>query len=166
MQFVPDLSFLPMRWVLIGGLALRAYMPERMTQDVDILIPAADEAAARIAFQQAGYRITGDLSIGGFTAAPKSGPNVDVISGHAPWINTALAAPSYDPAGYPVLPRPFLILMKLEAGRGQDVADVQRMLGAMNSTERASTRQVVVRYLPDAAEDYDSLVTLADLEFG
>ena len=166
MLAVPSLSFLPIRWVLVGGIAIRAYAPERMTQDVDILIQAADEAAARHAFQQASYRITGDLSIGGFTAEPPAGPSVDVLTSAQPWTSNALANPSYDAAGYPVIPRPYLILMKLDAGRSIDMGDLSRLIGSASVAERMEIRAVISRYLPDAIEDYDSLVTLANLEFG
>lgn len=54
-------------WVLVGGLALRAYAPERMTLDVDILIHERDTHKARDAFIQAGYTLTGLLTSGGFS---------------------------------------------------------------------------------------------------
>jgi hypothetical protein len=69
MQPVPDLADIlgTISWVLVGGIALRAYMPERTTLDVDIMIREEDEARARTAFLNAGYVITGNLSIGGFS---------------------------------------------------------------------------------------------------
>lgn len=153
-------------WLLIGGLATRAYMPERTTLDVDILIHPDDEAAARAAFVAAGYTLMGSLSIGGWTVERAGEPPIDVVLGTMPWIDDALAAPAHDAAGLPVLQRPYLMLMKLDAGRPQDLADVQRMLRDTPQAERHSTRALIARYLPDAAEDWDSLITLADLEFG
>jgi len=82
------------------------------------------------------------------------------------WLDTALAQPVADPVGYPVLSRPYLILLKLQAGRTQDLADVQRLLARVPQPERDAMRQIVLRYAPDLAEDYDALCTLADLEFG
>ncbi len=32
--------------------------------------------------------------------------------------------------------------------------------------ERMATRALISRHLPDLTEDYDALITLADLEFG
>lgn len=169
-QPVPDLTSVlaPLRWALVGGLALRAYMPERMTLDVDVLIHERDATAARRAFVDTGYDIVGQLSIGGFTVRQPEpdAVTVDVITGRDPWVDDALAGPHYDSGGHPVLPRPYLTLSKLQAGRTQDLADVQRLLAGTPPNERASTRQLVERYAPDLAEDYDSLVTLADLEFG
>jgi hypothetical protein len=68
MQPVPGLSAIlgTIPWVLVGGIAIRAYMPERTTLDVDIMIRESDEARARAAFTKAGYVITGSLSIGDF----------------------------------------------------------------------------------------------------
>lgn len=154
-QPIPDLTPVldPLRWALIGGIALRAYAPERMTLDVDILIHERDASAARGAFVDAGYEIVGELSIGGFTARPPA-PNawpVVMSKRDDPWIDDALADPHHDVAGYPVLPRPYLTLLKLQAGRAQDLADVQRLLAgtpraerlhpALGRTSRAGTRR-------------------------
>lgn len=170
MQPIPDLTSVlaSLRWALVGGLALRAYMPERMTLDVDVLIHERDATAARRAFVDAGYEVLGQLSIGGF-AVRQPEPDaaaVDVIARRDPWLDDALAAPHHDSGGHPVLPRPYLILSKLQAGRTQDLADVQRLLAGTPLDERASIRQLVERYALDLVEDYDSLVTLANLEFG
>lgn len=169
-QPIPDLAPVlgSLRWALVGGIALRAYAPERMTLDVDIIMHERDARSAREAFVEAGYEITGELSIGGFTAregAPDAMP-VDVILRDDPWLEVALANPHLDPAGHPVLPRPYLTLLKLQAGRALDVVDVQRLLVSTPPAERASTRRLVEAYAPGLAEDYDSLVALADLEFG
>lgn len=170
MQPVPDLARIlaPIPWVLVGGLALRAYMPERMTLDVDILIHERDTAATCVALLNAGYVVTGQLSIGGFSVqgTEPDEPPIDVLTRADSWLDAALASPCTDPAGHPVLGRPYLMLMKLQAGRTQDLADVQRLLAHTPQVERAATRQLVLRFSADLVEDYDSLCTLADLEFG
>ncbi len=56
--------------------------------------------------------------------------------------------------------------MKLQAGRTQDLADIQRLIALTPADERVSVRGIVERYSPELIEDLDSLVTLADLEFG
>jgi hypothetical protein len=170
MQSLPDL--LPLlhgiRWALVEGLALRAYMPERMTLDVDILVHERDASAVRAAFVAAGSRVLGQLSIGGFTVqeSDSEAMPIDVLTRTDPWLDDALAQPAHDSAGYPVLGRPYLVLMKLQAGRTQDLADVQRRLAQTSSTERAAIRTLVETFSPELVEDYDSLITLADLEFG
>lgn len=170
MQQLPDLSQIldGIRWALVGAMALRAYASERMTQDVDIVIHAGDEPAARVAFISAGYRIGGSLLMGGFTAHPADGAgySIDVLAFDAPWLSEALAQPMYDPAGFPVLARRFLILMKLQAGRAQDIADITRLLRRADHAERTIARATMATYAPDLIDDYDALVVLTDLEFG
>jgi hypothetical protein len=170
MQPIPDLHPIldSVPWVLVGGLALRAYIPERMTLDVDILIHERDAEVTRVAMLKAGYHVTGVLSIGGFSVqgGDPTAPPIDILTRADAWLDTALAQPVADPAGYPVLSRPYLILLKLQAGRTQDLADVQRLLAHVPYPERAIFRDIVERYAPDLVEDYDSLCTLADLEFG
>jgi hypothetical protein len=154
-------------WVLVGGLALRAYAPERMTLDVDIMIHTDDEAPVKAAFAAAGYTITGPLTIGGFTAHPDDGSApIDVLTSTAPWLSAAFVQPTPDPSGLPAMPRPYLLLLKLQAGRTQDLADVQRLLRGTSDGERSAMREIVTQYAADLVEDYDALVTLADLEFG
>jgi hypothetical protein len=169
MQALPDLIMIlgSIHWVLIDGLALRAYMPERLTFDIDILVHERDSQAVRTAFIASGFVLVGELSIGGFSVrtTTTSAP-IDVIIRSDSWLDTALLAPAQDSAGYPVLGRPFLILLKLEAGRTQDLADVQRLLAYTASEERASIRTLIVAEQPELVEDYDSLCILADLEFG
>lgn len=169
-QPIPDLNSVlgALRWALVGGMALRAYAPERMTLDVDIVMHERDSGAARAAFVGAGYDIVGELGIGRFTAREEAHDEmpVDVITRSDPWLDDVMAAPHLDEDGHPVLPRPYLTLLKLQAGRTQDLADVQRLLAATPPTERASTRRLVEAYAPDLVEDYDALMALADLEFG
>jgi hypothetical protein len=112
MQPVPDLQGIlaPIPWVLVGGLALRAYIPERMTLDIDILIHERHAEAVRAALLNDGYQVTGVLSIGGFSvhSADQDAPPIDVLTRADTWLDTALKHPSADAAGYPVLSRSYL----------------------------------------------------------
>ena len=54
--------------------------------------------------------------------------------------------------------------MKLEASRAQDLADVSRMLGGASEGELEPVRQVVGTYMPEAAEDLESLIALGRME--
>lgn len=170
MQVLPDLHTIlaGIHWVITNDIALRAYIPERMTQDVDILVHERDTTNVQRAFVTAGYTLVAQLSIGGFTIKPpvEEDMPIDVLTRTDPWLDRALVAPAYDSAGYPVLGRPYLLLMKLQAGRTQDLADAQRLLAFTSTQERQDMRKRVERYSPELVEDYDSLVTLADLEFG
>ncbi|HMO55756.1 MAG TPA: hypothetical protein PKA05_00395 [Roseiflexaceae bacterium] len=155
-------------WVLVGGIALRAYIPERMTLDVYILVHQRDEERVRAAFLAAGYRVTGLLSIGGLSvqSVQASEPPIDVLTRADVWLDDALAELVHDSAGYPVLGRSFLILLKLQAGRTQDLADVQRLVAHTSAEERTAYLQLIRRESPELIEDLESLYTLADLEFG
>lgn len=169
-QILPDLHTIlaGIRWVLVGGMALRAYMPERMTLDIDILVHERDSTVVQQALLTAGYSVMAQLSIGGFTMRPLviSQRSIDVLTRTDPWLDSALDAPTYDQAGYPVLGRPYLLLLKLQAGRAQDLADIQRLLGMTPHHQRQPIRDLVAQYSPEFLEDYDALLTLADLEFG
>src|SRR5215210_5311672 len=60
MRPIPDLQRIlsPVPWVLVGDLALRAYIPEHMTLDVDILVHERDAEATRAALLNADYHVT------------------------------------------------------------------------------------------------------------
>ena len=97
--------------------------------DIDIMVHADDEVATKTAFAAAGYTVTGPLTIGRFTAhPPDEAAPIDVLTSTAVWLTDALEHPTPDPAGLPAMPRPYLLLLKLQAGRTQDLADVQRLL--------------------------------------
>jgi hypothetical protein len=153
-------------WVLIGGLALRAFMPERLTQDIDILIAREDEALARRRLSAAGYRVTGELSIGGFSVEHhQAAPPIDVLVTDEAWLRAAVRRPVLDPAGLPVLPRPELIVMKLLAARARDLGDVQGLLRTITPDEVRQVQALLGRLDPAAVEDFESLRALARLEF-
>jgi len=104
-------------WVIVGGIATRAYMPERMTQDMDILVHQKNGATAVAELEKAGYQIIAPLAIPGYSLLSPEGIKVDMIFGKDPWLKEALAKPARDPAGYPVIKLPYLILLKMAAQR-------------------------------------------------
>ena len=151
-------------WVIIGGVATRAYMPERMTRDMDILVHHSKGNAAISRLQEAGYQILGRLAIPGYSLRSPEGTEVDVIFGKEAWLIEALAHPERDPAGYPVIGLPYLILLKMTAQRAQDWADVSRMLGLASNTELDEVRAAVARYSPEDSEDLESLIFIGKKE--
>lgn len=163
---VPDLTFLPMPWALVGAIALRAYAPERATADVDILVHQRDAQAAEAAFRAAGYAITARLTIGGFTAEQAGLPPIDVLTNGERWVETALAQPGRDAAGLPVVSRPYLALLKLRASRSRDLPDLTQLVGLASDDERAQIRAVVAKEAADMIDDYDSIAMLAHFEYG
>lgn len=155
----PDLTHVltGVPWAVAGAVAARAYMPERATRDLDVLVPAERAPEVRARLRAAGYAEVQELSIGVL---------VDVIESSLPWVTEALRWPACDPPGLPVLALPYLVLPKLHAARLQDLADAGRMLGLASPAVRQETREVFQRWLTDALDDLESLVTLGEPEMG
>ncbi|MEX0750523.1 MAG: hypothetical protein WD359_06905 [Dehalococcoidia bacterium] len=155
-----------LRWAIVGAVATRLYMPERATSDLDVVVLAGDANTAEARLSAAGYEKLGALSIGGSTWRAPSGQQLDLISvDGSRWVTALeLATTNADPAGSRVLTLPFLVLMKLESGRLQDVADVGRMLGFADDQGLADVRNVIGQYAPEVADDLASMIELGKLE--
>ena len=151
-------------WVIIGGVATRAYMPERMTKDLDILVKKNDGDEVIERLKAAGYTVATRLAVPGYLLRSPDGVEVDVLFGEAPWLTKALGQVRQDPAGYPVLDLPYLVLMKLTAMRTQDWADVSRMLGLASDEELNRVREVITRYSPEDSDDLEALIYLGKKE--
>ena len=165
---VPNLTDVlsPLPWAVVGAVATRLYMPERATQDLDIAVGAQDAPEVRRRLAEAGFAHQGELSIGGSSWRSPEGVVVDVLEVSAEWSRQALAEAegNHDAQGLPVLPLPYLVLMKFQAGRVQDLADVTRMLGQANGEALAATRRLFARYARADAADLESLIRLGQLE--
>ena len=151
-------------WVIVGGVATRAYMPERMTQDMDILVHQKNGAAVIAGLAKAGFQTIAPLAIPGFSLRSPEGIEVDVIFRGDPWLKEALANPGRDTAGYPVIKLPYLILLKMAAQRAQDWADISRMLGLASDNDLDEVRAVVAQYSPEDSEDLESLIFIGKQE--
>jgi len=158
----PILEGIP--WVIVGGVATRAYMPERATKDLDILVRREDGDEVRERLEQAGYTFMTELAVPGFLVRSPEDMELDVILGDYPWLDEALTHPRQDMAGYPVLDLPYLVLMKMESSRLQDTADLSRMLGLASDEELERVRAVVARYAPTEMGDLESLIYLGRFE--
>jgi hypothetical protein len=158
----PILSDLP--WAIVGAVATRAYMPERATKGLDILVHQRDSKEVLEQLQAAGFRIISPLAVPGFLLHSPEGVEVDVIFGDHPWLDEALTWPHQDPAGYPVLDLPYLVLMKVASSRGRDLGDLTTMLGLASEEELARVRVVAARYIPDEVDDVESLIYLGQME--
>lgn len=152
------------RWVVVGGVATRAYMPERMTKDLDILISAEDGAAALQQLQAAGYKLLKPLAIPGYVFESPTGVEIDLLLGAQPWLPEALEKIRHDAANLPVLDLPYLILMKLSASRGRDLGDITTMLGWADEEALQNVRAVVAAYSPQDSEDLESLIYIGQQE--
>jgi|CXWL01.1.fsa_nt_gi hypothetical protein len=166
----PDLSetLTGLPWAVCGGVATRNYMPERGTQDLDLLVREEDLAAVEGRLRAAGFAFSGPLTIGGSTWRSPEGTPIDLIEGSGAWVDEALqlAVSNRDQQGLPVLTLPFLVLMKLEADRIVDGGDIARMLGMADEQTRNSVRSVVQQHGADFMDDLESIIALGKVEFG
>jgi hypothetical protein len=153
-------------WAIVGAVATRRYMPERSTADLDIAILPVDAGRAAERLEAAGYTKHGPPAIGGASWEAPGGISVDVIEGSERWWPEALGAAksNFDDNGAPVLPLPYLVLMKTVAGRFQDVADVARMLGYASDEELAKVREIIAEFAPFLREDIEAMIVQGKLE--
>jgi hypothetical protein len=151
-------------WAIVGGVATRAYMPERMTKDLDILVHQNDGETVIKRLEQAGYRIASRLAVPGYLLTSPDGIELDVLFGNYPWLKKALANPGQDPAGYPVIKLPYLVMMKMEAQRVRDLGDLGTMLGWASDADLDEVRAVVKQYAPEDLEDLESLIFIGKRE--
>ncbi len=152
-------------FVVVGGIATRLYMPERMTDDLDILVLTWDARDLYRKLEKAGSKRVGELSIGGSTWQLPDNTYLDVIESQQPWAEEAINNPNIAPDGLPIIGLPYLILMKLQASRSIDMGDLGRMLGGADDNALEEVRKAIKTYLPNAVEDLESLIYLGKLEF-
>ena len=153
-------------FVVIGGIATRLYMPERMTEKIEILVLTEDADNIYLELAEAGSMKVGELSIGGSSWQLPDGSILDVLESQQSWVAVAIANPNTAPDNLPIIGLPYLIIMKLQASRGIDMGDLTRMLGGADKTALELVRKTVKTYLPDAVEDLESLIVLGKLEMG
>jgi hypothetical protein len=141
-------------------------MPERATRDLDIAVGTEDALEVRRRLTEAGFAYQGEPSIGGSSWLSAEGIFVDVLEVAEPWFPQARseAQQNRDAQGLPVLPLPYLVLMKFQAGRVQDLADVTRMLGQASNAEVDAVRDLFAHYSPADLEDLGNLVVLGRME--
>ena len=153
------------RFWLVGGLATWYSMPERTTLNTDVLVLAEDQIALEEELAGAGCRRLEVLAMGGATWALPNGTTLDVITSDAAWAQKAMHHPLPTGDGIPRIALPYLVLMKLQAGRAQEIADITRMLGGAEEDALASVRAAVAQYMPDASADVESIIVLGRLEY-
>ncbi len=164
----PDLTSIlsPIQWAVIGAVATRLYMPERMTQDLDIVIRTIDGSQVRQKLTEAGFIYQGELSIGGSSWLTPNEELIDILEGNDIWWADAIAdaQANRDAQGLPIIPLPYLVLIKLRAGRVQDIADVTRMLGQAGEATLDAVRMLFDQHAPKDMQDLESLIDLGRLE--
>jgi len=151
-------------WLVVGGVATRAYMAERMTKDLDVLVRLSDGEAAVERLKQAGYTVVSRLGVPGVLMQSPSGVEVDMLFGDQAWLDEALAKPTRDAAGYPAIGLPYLVLLKMWATRDQDWTDITRMLSTASDEQIREVRAVVAQYSPVDVEDLETMIYLGKRE--
>ncbi len=152
-------------FVVCGGVATRAYSAERETEDLDVLIRKSQADLAYQELEAAGSSYVGELSVPGSHWILPDQTNLDVLESSSAWADEAIRNPNRNnPFNLPIMPLPYLVLMKLQASRMIDLADISRMMGQADEVTRNETRQLVKKYLPSASEDLEGLIYLGQLE--
>lgn len=159
--------------MVVGGVAVRAYAPERQTKDIDFLVDDQRFAEAVALLRRDGWRkirtlVFPNASLGlRGDAWEKDGVFIDVIATEQPWGTEALRAPAYDQAGLRVIPLAFLVLMKLDSAHGVDQGDLTRMLGRLTESEIDAIVAIVESHSddPQAADDVRQYAPLGRMEW-
>jgi hypothetical protein len=146
-----------LRIMLIGAHAASVYAPERATSDVDFLVHPEDIGEAENLLRKDGWQKTielgfpgSKLGLRGTAWANGNNPEIDLLTSDKPWLLESLAAPhSENSDGKRVIPRAYLVLMKLDSARGVDQGDLTRILGRLNDAEVEDVVQVVKRHYGD-----------------
>jgi hypothetical protein len=157
-------DFIDIPYVIVGGVATRLYMPERMTDDLDILIHTSQNQRIYDGFAQKQVKQIGELSIGETSWELPDKVVLDVISSDKPWVALALLNPRISPDSQPVIDLPYLVMMKLDASRTTDLSDISRMLGQASDQDLDEVRKIVEMYDATSLEDLESLIQLGKLE--
>lgn len=153
------------RFAVCGGWAVNYYARPRYTQDLDIVILIQDIERWDAFLQDQGWHRTGQLSIGGWTYTNGT-LELDVLAINDSWVSQAInEAQNNVRDGIPILPLPWLVLMKLNAGRTGDQADISRMLGTLSLAEFQQVIQILAPWTSaEDREDLDALYQLGQLE--
>jgi len=160
----------PIPHAVVGAVAAAAYMPPRATADIDLAV--AEAVATRIEghLQARGWQRRGQLSMVGLQGTSwltGVAHPVDVIYLPGAWGEAAIAAAQSNIIdGLPILPLPYLTLMKLLASRLVDTGDLARMLGHQDEAALAAVRQVITTYgRPEDVADLEQIIALGRLEY-
>ena len=145
------------RIALAGGCAMQIYGSDRLTADIDLLASGYPEVPRE-----------GILSFGGIKTSAKNGAPVDYIvrdDAEMDLYDAALDGARLVPGvPVPVVTVPYLGAIKLAAGRGKDVQDLEFLLRAHPSAFKAM-RALVAKYIGDyAVDDLDGHQATATLK--
>lgn len=152
-------------FVIVGGVATRLYMVERRTQNLDILVLTEDAENVERELINVTAKKLGKLTFGGGRWELPDSSVLNVIESGDPWARYAVCSPNPDFTRYPIISLPYLVLMKLQASRGKDLADISRMLGGADNRTLQLTRAVIETYIDEASVDLENLIKAGKLEY-
>lgn len=127
-------------FAFVGGFAVIEHGYERFTKDVDLLVLASDRQRVMEVLRAEGFA-EARTPIGARMRDERTGVQVDLLGTAFEGDERALAHAGRGRRRLPVIRVEHLVLMKLEAGRIQDEADVVALLKAGTSSAK------VARYL-------------------
>ncbi|TAM73636.1 hypothetical protein EPN44_13155 [bacterium] len=148
--------------MVVGGVATRAYAPERQTKDIDVMVEHERFAEATSTLAADGWKKNIDLPF------PNASLGLDIISTDQEWGREAFgAASAFDTTGLRVIPLAYLTLMKIDSARGIDQGDLTRMLGRLDNEQIEAIAAIVDRHAhdPQAAEDVRQYAALGRMEW-
>jgi hypothetical protein len=151
-DFFDDIPFL-----VVGGVATRAFAPERHTEDVDVLVAPEHYDEARRRLQSAGFEKSGELFFPSTglglqgEAWSRQRDELDIITSAQDWVAGAFLGRVEDQTGLRVIPLPYLVLMKLDSARGIDQGDLTRMLGRLEPAEIEEVIAILERHSSDSS---------------
>lgn len=125
------------RFAALGGYAMQLYGSDRWTTDLDVVASGPIEALPSVR----------PLSFGGYTATSSLGFPIDII------LKDDDSAPLYDDAlqhavcieGVPTVTVPYLMVIKMAAGREKDTLDLHWLLAAYDEPRTVEEARRIVR---------------------
>jgi len=148
-------------FAVAGGFAVIEHGYERFTKDVDLLVRAGDLSRAIEALRAGGFHGR-RTPIGAKLRDVRTRVDVDLVATAFDGDERALARSRRARSPLPVIPVAHLILMKLEAGRSQDDADVVALLKA--GASRANAARYLRRTWPELVPRFERLAERARAE--
>lgn len=141
--------------LVVGGVATRAYAPERATNDIDFMVEHDRHADGVKSLRERNFTKQNDLFFPNSSlelygeAWLKDGQEIDLISSPQEWCKQAFRGRIADQTGLRVIPLAYLVLMKYDSARVIDQADLSRMLGQLNDENLEHVVKVVKRFSGD-----------------
>lgn len=156
-------------FAVIGGLGVRAYVQQRTTDDIDVILRGDDYSEASRRILDLGFETDGLVDLGGdqfIKYASPSGVDLDVMLALKAYQQEAIsnaARMEFPGGGVRVVSPEYLILFKLDAMRGfdSDESDVRALIRA-GVVDVNRVEALVEEHLPYLLDDFRSLRDLAE----